>query len=33
VRMIHSAGVSSLRCCITECPLWNACTASISPAI
>ena len=27
VRMIHSAGVSALRCCIEECPLRDKCTA------
>ncbi|MDR2536418.1 MAG: DUF2325 domain-containing protein [Treponema sp.] len=27
VRMMHSAGISALRCCIETCPLWGNCTA------
>jgi hypothetical protein len=26
VQMMHSAGVSALRCCIADCPLWNTCS-------
>lgn len=30
VRMIHSAGVSALRCCIEGCPLKHACSGCVS---
>ncbi|MDR0568346.1 MAG: DUF2325 domain-containing protein [Spirochaetaceae bacterium] len=28
LHMIHSAGISALRCCIEECPLRNTCAES-----